>query len=95
VAIIFINVPVVYMARYVMVLRRARSITRAIGNRDYFGPCPVLNYPSPHRPSMASWVSNLVYPYKMRINVNIIVRIFFLPARVRGPPSSAERTHNY
>ncbi len=38
-----INVPVVLMARYVMVLRRARSITRGIGrvgpgNRDFFGP---------------------------------------------------------
>jgi hypothetical protein len=28
---ITINVPVVYMALYVMVLRRARSITRGIG----------------------------------------------------------------
>ncbi len=28
---ISINVPVVYMARYVMVLRQARSITRGIG----------------------------------------------------------------
>jgi hypothetical protein len=31
IVIITINVPVVYMARYVMVLRRARSITRGIG----------------------------------------------------------------
>jgi hypothetical protein len=29
--ILTINVPVVYMARYIMVLRRARSITRGIG----------------------------------------------------------------
>ncbi len=37
-----IIVPVIYMARYVMVLRRARSLTRGIGrvgpgNRDFFG----------------------------------------------------------
>jgi hypothetical protein len=44
---ITINVPVVYIARYVMVFRRARSITRGIGrggaavgpgNRDFFDP---------------------------------------------------------
>ncbi len=29
--ILTIYVPVVYMARYIMVLRRARSITRGIG----------------------------------------------------------------
>ncbi len=40
--VITINVPVVYMARYVIVFRRARSITRGMegvgpGNRDFFG----------------------------------------------------------
>jgi hypothetical protein len=36
-----INVPIVYMARGVMLLMRAISITRAIGigrNRDFLGP---------------------------------------------------------
>ncbi len=41
--IITINVPVVYVARDVLILMRATSITRAIGrvgpeNRDFFGP---------------------------------------------------------
>jgi hypothetical protein len=44
-SILTINVPVVYVARYVMILMRATSITRAIGrgrgvskNRDCFRP---------------------------------------------------------
>ncbi len=41
--VITINVPVVYMARYVMVLRRATSLWEALEgvgpeNRDFFGP---------------------------------------------------------
>jgi hypothetical protein len=42
-AIITINVPVVFMARYVMVLRGATSLRGALEgvgpkNRDFFGP---------------------------------------------------------
>jgi hypothetical protein len=41
--LITINVPVVYMARYAMVLRRATSLRGALEgvgpeNRDFFGP---------------------------------------------------------
>ncbi len=41
--LITINVPVVYMARYVMVLKRATSLRGALEgvgpeNRDFFGP---------------------------------------------------------
>jgi hypothetical protein len=38
---ITINVPVVYMARYIMVLMRARSITRGIGRS---GPWKIYTF---------------------------------------------------
>ncbi len=48
--IITINVPVVFMARYVMILRGATSLRGALEgvgpeNRDFFGPTP-SNAPS-------------------------------------------------